>query len=228
MKALKLLLICGAIAGIVLVFFEWLAANRDATALKQTIAAQSKILDSASSDKRKNDLDLKKALAQIESLKRKVKAPSEAVRGLNELLPLPEPITFTSDEGRAPASLRPLPRDAGESASRTASDSPAPKNASQGAGSAAPRNVATVPAADLVPIYDYALDCRACTTQLEAARRNALDDAAKIQALQAERDAAIKSSHGGNFTRRLKVAAVWFVIGAGAAVAVSGAAPRHR
>jgi len=75
---------------------------------------------------------------------------------------------------------------------------------------------AELPPADLKPLYDYVQDCRACQAELAVAKQNVADDAAKIAALTAERDAAITASKGGTFWRRLRRNALWFAIGAAA------------
>jgi hypothetical protein len=80
---------------------------------------------------------------------------------------------------------------------------------------------AELPAADLKPLYNYALDCRACQTQLAVARQNASDDAAKIAALTRERDAAVTAAKGGRWLRRLRQNAIWFAAGAATAYVTS-------
>ncbi len=207
MKTLKLLVALSLIGGVAFVVLEWIAANRGAAVLKQTIAAQNKIVEAADADKRKRDTDLQKALAQIDALKRQVKTSAGAVRGLNQVLTLPQPITFEPDVPTSAAS--------------------ATTPASEGANLDRPPNVATIPRADLVPLYDYAQNCRACALQLDNARQNAIDDAKKIRALEAERDDAVKSSRGGSLKHRLKIAVEWFALGAGSGLVVSAVAPRH-
>jgi hypothetical protein len=80
---------------------------------------------------------------------------------------------------------------------------------------------AKIPAADLQPLFDYVQDCRACQARLAVAQQNAADDAAKITALDTERDAAITASKGGTFWRRLRRNALWFAIGAGTGIAIA-------
>jgi hypothetical protein len=78
----------------------------------------------------------------------------------------------------------------------------------------APPAVATVPQADLKPLYDYLQDCRACQASLTAASDNLTDERAKLAALTAERDAAIRATRGGGFWSRLGHNTKWFAIGA--------------
>jgi hypothetical protein len=88
-----------------------------------------------------------------------------------------------------------------------------------------PPAVATVPQADLKPIYDYLQDCRACEASLAATRENLSDERAKLVAVTVERDAAIQAARGGNFWSRLRHDAKWLAIGA--AVTALAAAAHH-
>jgi len=87
-----------------------------------------------------------------------------------------------------------------------------------------PPAVATVPQADLKPLYDYLQDCRACQASLIATRDNLADERAKLAALTVERDAAIRAARGGGFWSRLRRNAKWFVIGAAAGGLAAAAA----
>jgi hypothetical protein len=78
---------------------------------------------------------------------------------------------------------------------------------------------AQIPAADLKPLFDYVQDCRSCQAQLAAAKQDSADNAAKLNAVSKERDAAITTAKGGTFWQRLRRNALWFVIGAGAGTA---------
>jgi hypothetical protein len=88
-----------------------------------------------------------------------------------------------------------------------------------------PPAIATVPQADLKPIYDFLEDCRAGQASLAATSQNLTDERAKLAALAAERDAAISAARGGTFWSRLRRNAKWFVIGAAAGAI---AATSHR
>jgi len=87
-----------------------------------------------------------------------------------------------------------------------------------------PPAAATVPQADLKPIYDYLQDCRACQASLTVARENMVDEQAKLVALSAERDAALRAARGGGFWSRLRRGTKWFVIGAAAGALAAAAA----
>jgi hypothetical protein len=222
MKSLKVIIALGAIVAMALFVYAWVAARRDAQAMKETIAAQNKILNAANADKRKDDSNLQTALAQINSSKRKVRTPSAALQGLNQSLPLPQPLTFVPVEDAKAATE-------GDS---SAGGSPGPSQASFASMSQSPSGLptaqrpkpagsATIPAIDLIPLYRHTQDCRACSVELDAARVDTLDDQKKIAALIAERKAAVKASRGGSVVRRIKQSAIWLVVGAGAGYALS-------
>ena len=229
MKSLKLLLVLAAIVSISIVVYAWVDARRDEQSLKETIATQNKALDAANADKRQNDSDLQKALAQINSLKRRVKTPSAAVQGLNQSLPLPAPIAFVPvGETRA------TPLDGASTGNRSGGSRPGSGPISQipdghaGAKTSPPGSSAILPAVDLVPLYQYTQNCRACSVELDSARANALDNQKKIAALTAQRDAAVKTSRGGSVVRRIKQCAIWFAVGAGVGYALSTRASHGR
>jgi ABC-type transport system involved in cytochrome bd biosynthesis fused ATPase/permease subunit len=73
-----------------------------------------------------------------------------------------------------------------------------------------------LPAEDLKPLYDFAVNCRECQAQLATAQANLKDEQTKTQALSRERDAALQAARGGSVLRRVVRAAKWFVIGAAA------------
>src|ERR1700739_2604048 len=81
------------------------------------------------------------------------------------------------------------------------------------------------PAADLKPLYDFAVDCKACQAKLGAAQADLADETLKSQALGKERDDALRAAKGGSVLRRIASAAKWFAIGA-AAGAVAAKATR--
>ena len=91
----------------------------------------------------------------------------------------------------------------------------------------APPAVATIPQADLKPLYDHLLDCRTCEATLAATRDNLTDERAKFAAVTVERDAAVQAARGGSFWSRLRSNAKWFAIGAalGAVIATTTTHP---
>ena len=84
---------------------------------------------------------------------------------------------------------------------------------------------AVIPAADLKPLYDFTLDCRACQAKLAAAQADLTDERAKTAVLTRERDEAVRVAKGGSVLRRVARNAKWLAIGAAAGAI---AAKSHR
>jgi hypothetical protein len=114
-----------------------------------------------------------------------------------DVLPLPKPLAFESSQ--------PISGDKSSENGKTEGLSPK----------------VYIPAEDLKPIYDFAVDCKECQAKLSAAQAGLQDERTKTKALSKERDDALRAAHGGSVLRRVGRAAKWFVIGAAAgAVAV--------
>ncbi|HET8923804.1 MAG TPA: hypothetical protein VFN26_12515 [Candidatus Acidoferrum sp.] len=78
-----------------------------------------------------------------------------------------------------------------------------------------PKTKAVIPAEDLKPLYDFAIDCKACQSKLAAAQGDLTDERAKTVALTRERDDALRISRGGS---------AWRLIGAAAGAVAAKAA----
>src|SRR6266851_3726086 len=87
-----------------------------------------------------------------------------------------------------------------------------------------PKPIAVIPSEDLKPLYDFALDCKACQAKLSAAQGDLTDERKKTAALTHERDDALRIARGGSAWRRIGRAAKWFLIGATAGAAAAKAA----
>lgn len=171
----------------------WLDARDAQTRLAATVAAQQTILDQAAAREAARAEQLKQTLAEIDALKRRVQTPQQVAREISKILP-PLP---------QPIELKlPEPAAPGEP--------PAPATA-------------TIPQADLKPIFDAIEDCRACSAQLDAARADLRDDHVQLAALTTQRDAALQAARGGGFWKRVKRAGKWFAIGVGVGAAVAAA-----
>ncbi len=87
-----------------------------------------------------------------------------------------------------------------------------------------PKINAVIPAEDLKPLYDFAVDCKACQSKLAAVQGDLLDERQKTTALTHERDDALRIARGGSAWRRIGRAAKWFLIGATAGAIAAKAA----
>ena|SRR5258708_1382602 len=79
-----------------------------------------------------------------------------------------------------------------------------------------PKANAVIPAEDLKPLYDFAIDCKTCQAKLAATQGDLADERQKTTALTRERDDAVRIARGGSAWRRIGRAAKWFLIGAAA------------
>jgi hypothetical protein len=87
-----------------------------------------------------------------------------------------------------------------------------------------PKTNAIIPAEDLKPLYDFAIDCKTCQAKLATAQSDLTDERQKTAALTHERDDALRIARGGNAWRRITRAAKWFLIGAAAGAVAAKAA----
>ncbi len=205
----------------VIVFISWRADRRDRAQLNAELAATKQLL--AAADARQHDRDtlLAQTLAALAAEKRTVVTPAQIVRNLSNEIPLPVPITLQADRASsqdasvtpANATNAPATRIAGASSTNNAQAStPAPSASQENQKAAA--GAAVIPAEDLKPLYDFAIDCKACQAKLSAAQNDLTDERKKTAALAHERDDALRFARGGSAWRRIGRAAKWFLLGA--------------
>ncbi len=179
--------------------------QRERARLGVEISAARRVAQEAEARQRERESQLQDALRQIAERKRRVNTPREVVQALPHELPLPAPITLP---------LGAAGQTGGPQGRAGTSEAPA-------AGGAA----ALLPVEDLKPLYDFALDCRACQERLSASQANLADEKQKRIATERELAAVTKLARGGGFWRRFGRAAKWFLLGA-AAGAVAASARR--
>jgi septal ring factor EnvC (AmiA/AmiB activator) len=192
---LKLAAFLVAVILCVALFEAWRADQRDHAQLAAELAATKQLLAAADARQHDRDTQLTQTLAALATEKRTIITPAQIIHDLPRDLPLPAPIILQS----APA---------------------AP--ATPGQPPAAPTQ-AIIPAKDLKPLYDFALDCKACQAKLADAQGNLADEQKKTAALTLERDQALRIARGGSAWRRIGRAAKWFAIGAAAGAVLSRA-----
>jgi hypothetical protein len=154
----------------------------------------------------------------VAGLKKKemaVQKPEQVVAALPGVIALPAPITIEPETTGATNQVA--------HAERPASEGGPYKSASTLPDAISPK--VNFPAADLKPLYDFTVDCKACQAKLGAAQADLTDEKLKSQALGRERDDALRVANGGSVLRRIARAAKWFAIGA-AAGAIAAKATR--
>jgi TolA-binding protein len=187
---------------------EWRSDVRDRAKLQATLDQAEQSLQRANAAQQDRDRQLNDAVGKIEALKASVLTQQQILTRLPDVLPLPKPIA----EEQAGKSAVASDVHGGGAATR-AED--LPKAPSPG--------TATIPSEDLKPLYDFAVDCKACQVRLAAATADLSDEKVKTQALSRERDAALKLAHGGSLRQRFGHAMKWFVVGAVAGAIASKA-----
>ena len=190
------------------IFISWREDRRDRSQLAAQLAAAQQSLNEASARQHDRDALLDKSLADLAAQKRSVLTPAEILRALPLQISLPAPITGVS---RVRATLGSPAANTGNASSGGAS--PAPTSLSNSAPGGA-----VIPREDLKPLYDFALDCKACQAKLAASQSDLQDEKAKTTTLTKERDEAVRAAKGGGTWRRVTRAAKWFFIGAAAGI----------
>jgi hypothetical protein len=205
----------------VTIFVSWQAERRDRVQLSTQLAAAQKTISDASASQHDRDTLLNQTLAQIAAQKQSAATPAQILKDLPGAITLPQPITlqpsntenvgarFIANSAEATSTHPQKSARAQPVASQThLPENPMPKSGQPGD--------ATLPAADLKPLYDFALDCKACQAKLTVAQSDLTDEKTKTAALTKERDAAVTAAKGGSAVRRIARAAKWFAIGAAA------------
>jgi hypothetical protein len=202
----------------VTIFVSWQADRRDRALLATQLAAAQKTIADASASQHDRDTLLNQTLAQIAAQKQSVATPAQILKDLPSALSLPAPITLQPADNSA---IRETPNVAKGSPAGPGQTTTLPNNPTPKPGQDAD---AILPAADLKPLYDFALDCKACQAKLSVAQSDLADEKTKTAALTKERDAAVTAAKGGSAMRRIARAAKWFALGAAAGAVAAKAA----
>jgi hypothetical protein len=199
---LKLAAFVIAIVLSVAIVDAWRADRRDRAQLASELASTKKTLADADARQRERDSQLAETLSGLATLKRTIVTPSQIVRDIPRETPLPSPITLQS----ATPTNFPAPQ------------APAAPNSNSQTINAPEAKLPQVliPTEDLKPLYDFALDCKACQAKLAASQSDLSDEKTKTAALARERDDALRIARGGTVWSRVARAAKWFAIGAAA------------
>jgi len=185
------------------VFFAWRDARKEQTTLQAELKSTQQALAEATARQASRDTAVNDLVAGLKKKEAAVQKPAQVVAALPDALTLPEPITIEPE--------------------RPASESGPYKTTTSMPDGISPK--VNFPAADLKPLYDFAVECKACQVKLGAAQADLADEKVKSQALGRERDDALRAAKGGSVLRRIARAAKWFAIGA-AAGAIAAKATR--
>src|SRR5580693_5613267 len=190
-------------------FLAWRAERSDRAKLATELAVAQQSLTQASDRQQSRDADLLHTLATLATQRHDVQTPQQILQSLPQQIPLPQPIVLAplANQAASPGQTATANDTAATTSSR---HSPVTKPS-------APEPQAVIPSADLKPLYDFALDCKACRAKLTAAQSDLADERTKTATLTKERDAAIRTAKGGSAIQRFARAAKWLLIGAAAA-----------
>jgi hypothetical protein len=194
------------------VFDAWRADRRDRAQLAADLAAGRQALAQADARQHARDAQLLQTLAAVAAGKRAVTTPAQIIRDLPNQIPLPVPITLqvpssSANPANATCSSGPVCGPEGLDLAQSTHSQP---GAQPGA------TPAVIPTADLKPLYDFTLDCKACQAKLSTAQADLTDERAKTAVLTRERNEAVRAAKGGSLLRRLARNAKWLAIGAAA------------
>ena len=189
---LRLTGILAALAVTTIMLAAWRADRRDRAQLAADLAAANQTLAQASSRQHDRDAQLLQTLAALAAEKRVNTTPAQILRELPKQIPLPVPVTLqpanlTGNAEKPPCSSGlpwsgkgPVCGPEGLASTRPATNPTSNAEAAQ----------AILPAADLKPLYDFALDCKACQAKLAAAQADLTDERAKTATLSWEEPGA--------------------------------------
>ncbi|MGB7282914.1 MAG: hypothetical protein WBE13_11680 [Candidatus Acidiferrum sp.] len=219
------------------IFVSWEADRRDRAQLATQLAAAQKTITDAAASQHDRDILLNQTLAQLAVQKQAAETPAQILKDLPNAITLPVPITLQATA--APPVAAPNPGANPGAATQANASSRGAKSStsatlsspSQSGTSARPANPtpsqpanAILPAADLKPLYDFAMDCKACQAKLSAAQSDLNDEKTENAALTKEKDAAVTAAKGGTVLHRILRAAKWFALGAAAGAVAAKAA----
>jgi hypothetical protein len=194
------------------VFVAWRDARKEQMALQAELKTTQQALAEATARQATRDAVMNDLVAGLKKKEAAVQKPAQVVAALPDVITLPAPITIDAERPGSP----PLSGQA-EGGPYTG------KSATSDVDGVQPK--VNFPAADLKPLYDFAVDCKTCQAKLRATQADLADEKVKSQALGRERDDALRAARGGSVFRRVARAAKWFAIGA-AAGAIAARATR--
>jgi len=187
------------------VYVAWQAVHREQAELQLKLNAAEQQVHEATARQENRDTELNKTLAQLAAQKKTVQTPQQVLDALPSVLPLPEPL---SDDDVGPTCVSPKNAKVRQPNSTAADEVADQPNA--------PEPKITLPANDLKPLYDFAVSCKACQTELATTQADLKDERVKSATLSRERDNALQAARGGTVLKRVIRAAKWFALGAAA------------
>jgi type II secretory pathway pseudopilin PulG len=209
------------------ILFAWREARNDRVQLQSQLAAANQALAAATTRQQDRDSKLSDVLNTITKEKSAPASSDQLLAGIAREAGLPTPFSLQSRSSSADSQSsagakgnQPRSNPLQPAATPAQTDGNTASATSKAQLTAAPD--VKIPAADLRPLYDYMLDCKACQAKLSVAQA---DERSKTATLTKSRDAAVKAANGGSILQRTLRAAKWFALGAAAGAVAAKA--RH-
>jgi hypothetical protein len=218
---LRILEIAAGVLLALTLIFAWRADRRDQAKLSADLATAKQSLAQADARQHDRDNQLQQTLAVLAAKKQQVTTPAQIIRELPQLIPLPAPITLQSPT----VSSEPVTTNCSSASVSGPQGLAAARRCLSAAGKVQDPQPILLPTADLKPLYDFTLDCKACQTKLAAAQADLTDERAKTAVLTHERNEAVQVAKGGSLLRRLARNAKWLAVGAVAGAIAAKARP---
>src|SRR6267154_664200 len=164
-----------------ILFATWRANRRDAAQLAADLATAKQSLAQADARQHDRDKQLLQTLAALAAEKRNITTPAQILRNLPQQIPLPSPITL---QPKPQPCAAPGHKECGGLAAALTIEpnrrSPPTATEPNTAGKQSPSpDQAILPIEDLKPLYDFAIDCKACQAKLAVTQADLADERAK-------------------------------------------------
>ena len=205
------------------ILFAWREARNDRAQLQSQLAAANQALAAATTRQQDRDTKLNDVLSNITKEKSAPATTDQLLAGIAREAGLPTALNLQQNPTENVRANTPIGTKGNQSPSDSLQIGTAPTQSvdnTTGAVTAVSKLPAApdvkIPAADLRPLYDYMLDCKACQAKLSASQADLVDEKSKTAALTKSRDAAVKDAKGGSILQRTLRAAKWFALGAAA------------
>jgi hypothetical protein len=194
----------------------WRAQQQATASLRGEIQSAQASLKQITTREKARDTQAQQTVATLHHQKSATQTPTQILQALPAVLPLPTPLSATLIKAPVPSG-REVADNKNSPGGISKTSSPANTTPATTKNSAPDDSLPIkIPPEDLKPLYDFAVDCKACAVRLAAAQADLKDEQSKSATITKERDAALKAAKGGSVLRRVARATKWFVMGAAA------------
>ncbi len=177
-----LLTVCG------LALYAWHSSAEDRAQMQQTIEDQQKIIEASKATMKQTQATLEARLEEIRKQVAQIKTPEQAARAIPQVIPGVQPLIVQVPQ-QAPTAQSPEPAKLAPSASGDSAEA---------------GKTVTIPLEQMPTLYQFAQSCHECEVKLDAAQVDRKELVRQMQALEEQRNAAIKAAKGGSFWTRFK------------------------